>query len=100
MKPKEIELRLGRIRLRAPVYHTEEATRALAADVNRRLKEIEAKSQRVDTQAFALLAALSFAADVEDLKEAQHEETSSVLVALDQFSETLDALLDEYGGEK
>ena len=100
MKPKEIELTLGRIRLHAPVYGSEGATRELAADVNRRLKEIEEKSQRIDTQAFALLAALSFAANVQDLKEAQQEETASVLVTLDEFSESLDGLLEEYGGEK
>ena len=47
-----------------PVQGDVTNTRALVKKINARLKQIEAGSDRVDTQTFALLAAFSFAAEL------------------------------------
>jgi len=74
MKNGLVEAVLGRMRMRVPVIVDEPTTLRIVEQVNARLAQVEKQSQRVDTLEFALLAALSFAAELEQSKHAVAEE--------------------------
>lgn len=74
MKNGWVEVVLGRMRMRVPVIVDEATTRRAVEQVNARLALVEKQSQRVDTLEFALLAALSFACELEETKRAIAEE--------------------------
>lgn len=96
MSPAQIEVRLGGIRLTVPVYQDPHTTKKLVADVNQRIKAIEKRSKRIDTQAFALQAALSFAAELEKTKSLKEDETKDTLIELDHLSKSLQKLVTEF----
>lgn len=96
MSPAQIEVKLGGICLSVPVYRDPHTTHRLVAEVNQRLKEIEKKSKRIDTQAFALQAALSFAAALDKAKALQEDETKNTLLELGHLSKSLQQLITEF----
>lgn len=73
MKDNLIEVELGRTRLKVPMVVDTETTRRIAAQVNERMNEIEASSGRIDSYDFALLAAMSFASELESLRRENEE---------------------------
>lgn len=79
-----------------PVYDTTEHTRALVSRVNERLKEIEAESDRIDTQAFALRTALSFAAELAAYEQDVEEGETELYNQLDELNRKIDALNKQY----
>ena len=96
-----IEVVLGRMRMRVPIIVDEPTTRRTVAQVNARLAQIEKQSHRVDTLEFALLAALSFAAELEETKhavaqereqlaESSTEDAKEFFQELDKIAEALD----------
>jgi cell division protein ZapA (FtsZ GTPase activity inhibitor) len=109
-----MEATLGHMHLKVPILVDRDTTQRIAAKVNARLAEIERNSERVDTQAFALLAAMSFAMEAEQtrlvsaaqveeaqdalagerqtLREESQRETRDVLVELDRIAESLKTL--------
>ena len=86
-------------KLDAPVYEDKETTSRIVKRVNKRLKEIEKGSKRIDTQAFALLSAVSFAAELELSEAGRKDDVKEVLVALDRLSTALKELVEDYADE-
>lgn len=78
MNPSWIEIAIGKMHLRSPVVVDEATTQRIAGLVNVRLEEIEKNSDRVDSYAFALLAAMSFAAELEEARIALEEERQRI----------------------
>ena len=76
MKSPVTEVTLGRMRLKVPVIVDEPTTARIAERVNARLAEMEKQCDRIDSLIFALLAAMSFAAEVEQAHHALAEERS------------------------
>ncbi|HIJ66528.1 MAG TPA: cell division protein ZapA [Candidatus Hydrogenedentes bacterium] len=95
MSPDVIETRIAGVPIQVPIYTDIEHTRRIIDIVNDRLRDIESSSSRIDTQAFALLAAVSFAAEVEDLAKAAERDDREVLVALDAILDGLRDLIRE-----
>lgn len=58
------------MRLKIPMIVDQETTLRIAQKVNARLEEVEKDSDRVDSHAFALIAAMSFAAELEEVQNA------------------------------
>jgi len=96
--PQTIRAQVGRFPLDIPVFGDKETTLQIVQKVNDRLRDVEGKSGRVDTMAFALRAAVEFAADLHRAKADHAEETKEILVALDAISDTLRAILDSVSG--
>lgn len=86
---------LGGMPLQLPMCIDEETTRAVIGRVNQRLRDIEAASGRVNTQAFALQAAYAFAADLERAERRQQAATQELLGALDGLIEKFAVLSRE-----
>ena len=78
MKIPLVEIVVGRIRMKAPLIGDEATTKQIAEQVNARLQEIEGQSDRLDSLEFALLAAMSFAAELEMGKRAVAEERAQL----------------------
>jgi cell division protein ZapA (FtsZ GTPase activity inhibitor) len=86
---KQVRLKIGGKAVDAPVFEDVHTTRELAKKVTERLAEIEKASNRIDTQAFALIAAMSFAQEAEAMAKAQEAETEEMLRRLDDLSKRL-----------
>ena len=96
---RTIDVTIAGARLIVPAYLGEAETRKLAAEVSRRIRDIETESETIDTHAFALKAALSFAADLVQSEEDQKEDSKDILLALDALSDGLRNVLDQFGNE-
>lgn len=95
MNKKTIQVQLAGATLTVPIYENEQTTREIVDQVNARLKEIEAHSPRVDTQAFALQAAASFAAELAQARKENASDTREILLTLNRIHEDLRSVLDE-----
>ncbi len=91
-----IEVTIAGIRLRIPICVDAKTTLALAQRVSERIKQIEAEASKIDTQAFALQAAMSFAAELEESRHDRVEETAQTLKALDSLAVALEGLASTY----
>ena len=103
MKQESMEVVVGRMRLKAPVWVDAETTQRVVNVVNARLDEIEKRSDRVDSHAFALIAAMSFAFEFEQAKlaaEAEREQWNQtskqeILELQAELSRLVDRLRDK-----
>lgn len=82
------------VALALPVFDTPENTEELAQRVTERMREIEAGSHKIDTQAFALTAAVSFAAELAVARKDHEREMADVIKALSAILVRLDELLE------
>ena len=96
MIEERTRVRIAGKSITVPVYHDRRTTLRLIKLVDDRIKEIEKASDRIDTQAFALEAALSFAAELAEAEKAHEKETTEVFNDLDRLSKTLDELVNEH----
>ena len=96
MKGDRIEVKVGGKTVSVPVYQDRRTTLRLVQRLDAKLKEIEAESPRIDTQAFALEAALAFAAELADTETLHETESKEVFKELDQISKELDLLVREF----
>ena len=96
MIEKDINARIAGKSIKVPIYRDRRTTLKLIQRLNSRIQEIEKNSDRIDTQAFALQAALSFAAELADIEAEQEAETTQVFNELDALTKTLDRLQREY----
>ena len=81
--------------IEVPVYGDEETTREIVERVNERLKEIEDTSGgRVDTHLFALRAAISFAAELQEAEDQLARQEREVLGAASDVLKALRAAVD------
>ena len=101
MKPHLVEVTVGRMRMKTPVIVDEATTLRVAEQVNARIEEIERHSDRLDSLEFALLAAMSFAAELKlgkravaeeraQLAESTAEASKEFFVELDRIAHTLE----------
>ena len=95
MSPARVKVKLAGKTIEVPVYGDSQLTQKLAARVNQRLKEIEQRAQRIDTQAFALETALAFAAELEEVRGESEADRKAMLAELDRLSKTVDKLIRE-----
>ncbi len=95
-KPGTMQVKVGGVTLTVPVCGDEETTEAIVARVEARLSEIEEKSTRIDSQAFALAAAMSFASDLHKATTARESDTEQFSDALEGLTEALEALLEDF----
>lgn len=96
MIEERVQIRVGGTQLAVPVYGDAATTRKAAEHVTQRLQAIEQRSPRIDTYAFALEAALSFAAEVLEESAVRTEETAETMKALDKIHDALRELTTEY----
>ncbi|MEK7795201.1 MAG: cell division protein ZapA, partial [Candidatus Hydrogenedentota bacterium] len=79
--------------------------------VTERMREFEKKAARIDTQAFAILTALSFAAELHEqldaadlerleMKREHQSEVSDLMVQLDKVQAALRKLAEEFAVEE
>lgn len=96
MKGFTLKKKVAGLTLNVPIYVDEATTDELVRKVTERIKQIEQESERVDTQAYAVLAALAFAAELraeQDLRE-QHE--ADLLRSLRKVTEALRSLARDF----
>jgi len=86
---RRIQVQLGKAKILVPVCEDEETTRAIAERVTARLKQIEEESDRIDTHAFALQTAFSFATEVHALRGDSEQDTREITLALDKIATRL-----------
>ena len=90
-----IDVQISGRTLRVPVVDTPAQTKKIAAIVTKRLEEIEAESDRIDTHAFALQAAFSFVAEAYLEQEASSDANTDFFEALQNLSAELAEILQE-----
>ncbi len=91
-----MKVKLGGKTVEVPLYRDSRATLKLAERLNERLKAIEAQSGRIDTQAFALEAAFTFAAEAQRLGDDADADRVTTLKELERLSKTIDRLVREF----
>lgn len=96
MSTPRIKVKLGGKSLEVPVYRDMRATQKLIERLNQRLKEIETAGGRIDTQAFALEAAYTFAAEAQRLHDDVEAERHEMVKELDRLSKAIDKLVREF----
>jgi len=96
MTDEILRVSVGGINISVPILKDEKTTLKIIDDVNDRIEEIESSTSRVDSQAFAIMAAVSFATELQQLKLAQQAENKEIAVALDSISNTMQAILEEF----
>ncbi len=94
---KTLRLKVANVSLDLPIQGDEANTRRLAKDLTRRIRAIEERSARVDTQAFAILAAYELAAELDAAHRDQQAGDKELVVLLDRLTNRLRGLLDEHG---
>jgi cell division protein ZapA (FtsZ GTPase activity inhibitor) len=94
---ESISVKIGRTTLQVPVHINEDETHRIVDRLNRRLEQIEAASGRIDSQAFAALAAYEFAVETETAREECRSEEKEIAVALDRLNQELKRILKLLG---
>ncbi|MFP4171449.1 MAG: cell division protein ZapA [Candidatus Hydrogenedentota bacterium] len=97
MTNQTIRTRIAGTVLDLPVVEDEAHTTKIANKVTERFREIEAGSPRINTQAFALQAAFSFAAELDRLSTERDEETRELVHALADLAGRLETLIQRHG---
>ena len=95
MKAEHIKVKLGPVTVNVPVCNDVVTTQKIAKIVTDRLNSIEKKSKVIDTQAFALHTAFSFASEIELLTLEKSENTKEILLALDKLNDTLVQIIED-----
>lgn len=96
MSPTAIKARVGGISLQVPICVDHNTTLRLVKRVNDYLERLEKETGRIDTQTYALKAALAFAAEAEELRRERDHETAALANALDEVVETFRKLSSKY----
>ncbi|PCJ52627.1 MAG: hypothetical protein COA73_16125 [Candidatus Hydrogenedentota bacterium] len=93
---ERVQIKLGGRTLSVPLYRDMDTTIGIAKLVSKRLQEIEKTSPRIDTQAFALEAAMSFAIDAAESQTNSEEDGREMLLQMDTLSKEIAELIREY----
>lgn len=96
MIEERTKVRIAGKSISVPIYRDRRTTLRLAKRLDERIQEIEKASDRIDTQAFALEAAISFAAELAAAEQEHENETTQAFIDLDRLSKTLDELVRKY----
>ena len=89
---KDTRLKIAGKTVNVPVFEDVHTTRELAKHVSERIAEVEKAADRIDTQAFALITAMSFAHEAVTLAKEQESDTEELLRRHDDLSKRLRAL--------
>ena len=96
MKQERVNIRIGGRQFTVPVYDDVDNTFHLAKQLQQRLTAIEESASRVDTQAFAIEAAMQILHDFQ-LSEAERQaDTTDMMAELKRLSTRLDELVREF----
>jgi cell division protein ZapA (FtsZ GTPase activity inhibitor) len=99
MKNPTMQVKIGGKTVAVPIYRDEATTLRIVEKVNRRLQDIEEESPRIDSQAFALQTAFSFAADVARIESAADIEDQNLVRALSKLERALGETLRTLDGD-
>lgn len=94
MPPEVLTVTIGRTTVQVPVVDDEKTTLALVEAINDRIAGLEAHAKRIDSMAFALQAAFTFAADLHHAKRAHEAETREATLAMERVIQTLRDVLE------
>lgn len=94
--PSVLPVKIANVSMRVPVCVDEETTRGIVEALNARIKQIEEKAPRIDTQAFALQTAYEAAVDLYLLRRDQERDIRELGVALDGIATQLSELAEDF----
>lgn len=86
------EVQIAGMSLKVPGSGSREATQALVERVHAKLRDLETRSAKVNTQAFALQAAYEFALEVAELKDAYAATEAGLVDSIKGLQERVNAL--------
>ncbi|GMV91548.1 MAG: hypothetical protein AMXMBFR82_13260 [Candidatus Hydrogenedentota bacterium] len=89
MKNPTLQVKMGGKTVTVPVYRDEATTLRIVGRVNQRLGEIEESSPRIDTQAFALQTAYTFAVELARAESEADADEQDCLQALGRLAQAL-----------
>ena len=92
MSRTPVDVKLGGLSLRVAPFGSPERTQDIVAAVNARLKELEAASPKVNTQAFALQAAYEFACQLAEWQDRLEDEEAQIVGAIAGVAAQVNAL--------
>jgi len=96
MTTKEtMNVTVGGVKLTVPVFEDAVTTHGIIQQVGERLAAIEASAARIDTQAFALQTAVSFAMDLAKLRSEIEWDNRELANALSAILKNLQKTIDE-----
>ena len=96
MKAPSLRVKIGGKTVTVPVFKDEQTTLRIVDLVNRRIQNIEENSPRIDTQAFALQTAYSFAVDLARAEAAEAEDEGELVQALTKLQLALGDVLKTF----
>jgi cell division protein ZapA (FtsZ GTPase activity inhibitor) len=94
MTESHTTIKIANMSLQVPIYQDTQTTQKIAKQISTVLADIEKKSPRIDTQAFALQAAFEYATLLHQSKIEAESDTKELLMALDEVVSRLRNLLD------
>lgn len=97
MKRERVNIRIGGRQFNVPVYDDVDNTFHLAKQLQERLTAIEDAAERVDTQSFAVEAALEILHDLQRSEVEREADTTDMMAELKRLTARLDQLVQEYG---
>ncbi|MFO7974822.1 MAG: cell division protein ZapA [Candidatus Hydrogenedentota bacterium] len=100
MTPSTHRTKVAGVTIDLPIFDDVDTTEQLANLVTERVREIEASSNKIDTQAFALAAAVSFAADLAHAQKEHDRDTAEITKALSSILARLDQLIQMYSAAR
>ncbi len=93
-----MQLKVGRRFLDVPICDDEETTRKIAKEIDDRLDAIEERSDRVDSVAYVLTAALELAIELHKARKDHERENKELFMALEKTEETIRRIAEKTEG--
>jgi len=92
---EELVARIKGLKVRLPLYDTEENTRQISAKVEALLDAVEAEGGPIDTLQFALRTACDLQYTLDMVKEGYRQEIAELLRRLDRLQTRIQSLSEE-----
>ncbi len=93
-----MQVKVGRRLLDVPICEDEETTRKIAKEIDDRIDAIEARSDRVDSIAYALTAAVELAIELHKARTDHERENKELFMALEKTEETIRRIAEKAEG--
>ena len=85
-------LEIARIKIDVPVHKDVDTTRAIGREVEERIKAIEKKTEVIDTQKNAVIAAYDCMVEMHGLVEEHEEDIKELTIALERLATQMKSL--------
>ncbi len=95
-----MRVEIANVKLDVPIFGDPETTLEIAKKVSDRILDIEKRSNRIDTQAFALQAAMEFAAELVLAQADSNDDARDTARALETVSQLLNDLINRFNESK